>query len=730
MAICFDAEQKTFHLQAKDTSYVIKILREGYLGHMYWGKKIKKYHESNPILFVNRGFSPNPDPNDRAFSLDTIPHEYPAYGNGDFRGPAYQIQLKNGSTITDLRYASHYLYKGKKKLDGLPSTYVESEAEADTLVIVLEDALIGLQAELSYTVYNHLDVITRTVQLRNNGNEYVKILRILSASIDFRDHEFDLLTLHGAHNNERNLSRRPLHSGVQAIESRRGASGPQQDPFFALLRKNTTEDLGEVFAFNFVYSGNFLAQIEVDSFQNSRASMGINPFDFTWLLEPGECFQAPEVVLVYSSSGLSGMSAAFHQLYRTRLCRGRHRDLLRPVLINNWEATYFNFDEKKIKKLAQESKKLGIELLVLDDGWFGKRDNDKSSLGDWVVDTHKLPNGLGPLGNYIESLGMEFGLWFEPEMVSEDSQLYSEHPDWCLHVPERPRTTSRSQLVLDLSRADVCEYIIDSISAILTSAPISYVKWDMNRHMTEIGSSLLSPDRQRETAHRYMLGLYQVLETLTARFPDILFEGCSSGGGRFDAGMLYYMPQTWASDNTDAISRLKIQYGTSLVYPPITIGAHVSAIPNKQMGRITPLDTRGYAAMSGNLGYELDVTKLTEEDRQEIKQQIALYKEIRHLIQFGSFYRILSPFERNSAAWNFISVSQDEAAVFYFRVLAMPAAPIQTLKLKGLHPDYLYQDIKTKKVYGGDELMYTGLTLPNMKEDFRSLFWIIKKVNG
>jgi alpha-galactosidase len=729
MGIYFDSEQKTFHLHANHTSYVIKIVREGYLAHMYWGKKIKKYHESNPILYVNRGFSPNPDPGDRTFSLDTIPHEYPAYGNGDFRSPAYQIQLENGSTITDLRYSSHHIFKGKKKLTGLPSTYVENESEADTLVIVLVDELIGLQAELSYTIYNELDAITRTVQLRNNGSESLKILRVLSASVDFRDNEYDLLSLYGAHTNERNLERRPLCTGIQVIESRRGASGPQQDPFFALLRKNTTEDQGEVFAFNFVYSGNFMAQIEVDPFQNTRASIGLNPFDFTWLLKPEESFQAPEAVMVYSSCGLGGMSATFHELYRTRLCRGKHRDLLRPILINNWEATYFNFNEEKIKKLARESRALGIELLVLDDGWFGKRDNDKSSLGDWVVDKRKLPNGLGGLSKYVQSLGMEFGLWFEPEMVSEDSRLYREHPDWCLHVPGRPRTTGRGQLVLDLSRTDVCEYIIESVSAILYSAPISYVKWDMNRHMTEIGSSLLPPNRQRETAHRYMLGLYQVLETITSRFPDILFEGCSSGGGRFDAGMLYYMPQTWASDNTDAISRLKIQYGTSLVYPPITIGAHVSEVPNKQLGRITPLETRGYTAMSGNLGYELDITKLLETDKKEIKEQIALYKDIRHLIQFGLFYRILSPFETNETAWLFTSLSRDEAAVFYFRILAVPAAPVRTLKLKGLQPNFLYQDDETKKVFGGDDLMYTGITLPNMKGDFKSIFWKFRKIS-
>ncbi|MNI29520.1 Alpha-galactosidase [compost metagenome] len=455
--------------------------------------------------------------------------------------------------------------------------------------------------------------------------------------------------------------------------------------------------------------------------------MGVNSFDFSWLLELGEVFQTPEVVLVYSAEGIGGMSRTYHNLYRTRLCRGEFRDRHRPILINNWEATYFNFNADKIEQLAQVGQELGIELLVLDDGWFGKRDNDRSSLGDWFVDRNKLPAGLPDLVDRVKRQNLEFGLWFEPEMVSPDSDLYRAHPDWCLHVPNRRRTEARQQLILDYSRQDVREYILTVITDILASCPITYVKWDMNRNMTEIGSALLPPDRQRETAHRYMLGLYEVMERITSAFPQVLFESCSGGGGRFDPGMLYYMPQTWTSDNTDAVERLKIQYGTSIVYPISSMGAHVSAVPNHQVHRITPLDMRGHVAMSGNFGYELDLTTFTDEEKESVKRQVALYKELRPLIQFGQFYRLSSPFEGVDAAWMFVSEDQKEALVAYFQVLSEPNAPLKKLRLKGLRTDadYRLQDSgalpdEAIRTVGGDELMYIGLNLPIWKGDFRS----------
>ncbi|ADM68551.1 Bifunctional alpha-galactosidase/sucrose kinase AgaSK [Paenibacillus polymyxa E681] len=723
MAIYIDKEKLLFHLQGSNTSYVMQVIRGGYLSHLYWGKKIRNYRGSNKIIFMDRGFSPNPDGEDRAFSLDTIPQEYPSFGNSDFRIPAYQLQLENGSTVTDFRYKEHRVFQGKPKLKGLPSTYVEDDGEVATLEIVLEDPLIDVKVVLSYSLYQKRDVITRSVRFENEGRQQLKLLRALSASVDFRDDEYELITLYGAHNNEKNIARRKILPGIQMVDSCRGASSPQQAPFMALVRKGTDEEQGEVYAFNLVYSGNFTAQTQVDSYRNTRVTMGINPFDFTWLLEPEESFQTPEVVMVYTENGLGGMSRIYHDLYRNRLCRGPFRDKERPILINNWEATYFNFDADKIEQLAKEAQSVGVELFVLDDGWFGKRDDDNTSLGDWVVDRRKLPDGLPDLANRIRNLGLEFGLWFEPEMVSIDSDLYRKHPDWCIHVPDRPHTLGRNQLMLDLSRKEVCEYIIKSVSDILSDVSITYVKWDMNRHMTDVGSAALPPERQRETAHRYILGLYHIMEELTSRFPHVLFESCSSGGGRFDAGMLYYMPQTWTSDNTDAICRLKIQWGTSLVYPPITMGAHVSTVPNHQVGRITPLETRGYVAMAGNLGYELDLTTLTVEEKEIVKKQIALYKEMRSLIQFGNFYRMINPFDENEAAWSFVSEDQTEMAASYFKVLSQPAAAIKTLKFKGLNSDYVYRNVETGELFGGDELMHVGITLARVKQDFLGMFW-------
>jgi alpha-galactosidase len=727
MGIVYNHATKTFHLQANDTSYVMQIVRSGYLAHLYWGKKIRNVNGSRKLKFLDRPFSPNPDPSDRTFSLDTLPQEYPTYGNTDFRTPAYQVQLENGSMISELRYKTHWIYKGKPKLEGLPATYVENENEAETLEILLEDQLIGLHVTLLYTVYEKWNVITRSVRFDNNGFERIKLLRALSMNVDFPHADYEWLHLPGAWARERVIERRPVVSGTQAVESRRGASSHQHNPFIALLQKGANEDYGEVYGFSLVYSGNFLAQIEVDQFRTTRVAMGINPFDFTWLLEPGESFQTPEVVMVYSDKGLNGMSQTYHQLYRTRLARGVYRDRQRPILINNWEATYFNFNEEKILRLAKTAAELGIELFVLDDGWFGKRDNDRSSLGDWFVDKRKLPNGLAGLAANINNMGMRFGLWLEPEMVSVDSELYRKHPDWCLHVPSRPRSEGRNQLVLDYSRKEVCDYIIQAISNVLASAPISYVKWDMNRHMTEIGSAALPPERQRETAHRYMLGLYRVMEEITSRFPYILFESCSGGGGRFDPGMLYYMPQTWTSDNTDAVARLKIQYGTSLVYPISAMGAHVSAVPNHQVHRITSLEMRGHVAMSGNFGYELDLTKLSEEEKAIVKQQVAFYKDIRRLVQFGTFYRILSPFEGNETAWMFVSEDKSEAFVAYFRVLAEANAPLSFLRLKGLDPNKDYEIIGSGEVYGGDELMYAGLNVPRRRGDFISVIWRLKE---
>lgn len=563
MPVEWDEKSHVFHLYNNRISYLMEVVHGKYLAHLYWGKRVQVLQPGAILSFRSRAFSPTTEPSDPKFSLDTLPQEYPAFGNGDFRSPAYQLLPADGSTMTEFVYNSHEIYQGKRPLNGLPHAYVEGKSEADSLVITMVDSKIGVGLNLHYTIYRDLDVITRSVSFEHLGGQEVEIHKCMSMSVDFHHANWDFLHLQGTWARERHIERQSLIHGIQSVSSARGANSHLHNPFVALLSKNADEDIGEVYGVSLVYSGNFAASVEVDPFETARLSIGINPFDFIWLLKPGETFQTPEALMVYSNEGLGGMSRTFHQLLRKRVCRGVYRDKIRPILINNWEATYFNFNENKLKEIVGSAKELGIELFVLDDGWFGHRDNAKSSLGDWEVNKKKLPHGLKGLAEYVQKKGMKFGLWVEPEMVSPDSDLYRKHPDWCLHVPGRNRTESRNQLVLDLSREDVCAWIIETFTEVFTSAPISYVKWDMNRHMTEVGSAALPPERQKETAHRYMLGLYRILEVLTGRFPDILFESCSGGGGRFDPGMLYYMPQTWTSDDTDAVERLKIQYRTN-----------------------------------------------------------------------------------------------------------------------------------------------------------------------
>ena len=727
-SIVYNQDNNTFILNSNNTSYILKILDSGHLAHLYWGRRLRSTNLDYVIRSRNWGsFLANTD-NKENFMLESIPQEYPGYGATDLRSPALQLQFSDGTSATDFRYVSHKIYEGKNKLENLPATYTENNDEATTLEIVLKDTLKPVEIVLTYSVFKDFDAITRNVKVRNVGYEDVKILRVLSANVDFNDDDFDMIQLSGSWARERHFIRQPLRSGSQSIESRRGASSHAQNPFIALARKDTTEIKGDIYGFSFVYSGNFLANVEVDMFYNSRAQIGINPFDFSWLLKENEEFQSPESVLVYSPNGMTGMSHIYHNLYGKRLARGEHRDKIRPILINNWEATYFDFNETSIKNIAKEASNLGMELFVLDDGWFGKRNNDDCSLGDWFVNEEKIKGGLGKLSKEINDMGLQFGLWFEPEMVCPVSELYEKHPDWCIHIPGRIRSEARMQLILDLSRDDVCDYIIETLSKVLSSASISYVKWDMNRNMTEIGSAKLQPERQRELPHRYMLGLYRIMEELTTAFPHILFESCSGGGGRFDPGMLYYMPQTWTSDNTDAIERLKIQYGTSLVYPNVSMGCHVSAIPNHQVHRMTPLNTRGVVAMSGNFGYELDITKLSDEEKEMIKEQIKNYKEIRETIQFGDYYRLSSPFEDNDVAWMFVSKDKKEVVVSFVRQSALPHPKFESLKLVGLEEDASYEVVGENKVFGGDELMYVGLNVPQLVGDYDAKMWVLRKI--
>lgn len=747
--ISFDNKTGIFHLKNEKMSYVLQVVRDRYLLHRYWGRPIREFRDGRAFQAIDRAFSPQPGDyeNERTFSLDVLPQEYPAYGHLDYRTPAYEVRLADGTTTTELRYDSYEIKKGKAALQGLPAAYA-AEDEAETLIIRLKDLAGKLCAELSYTIFAGLGALARSVKLENTGHESLNLTGAASFALDFADHDFDRLSLYGGHAAERSLERVRLMRGIQENSSRRGASSHQQSPFLGLARRDAGEKSGEVYGFSLVWSGEFSFRTEVEQFGTTRVVGGINPQGFEWCLEPGESFQTPEAWLVYSHEGLNGMSQSFHELVRHHIVRGKHRDALRPILVNNWEATYFDFDDEKMDNLAETAQELGIELLVLDDGWFGKRNDDNSSLGDWQVNTGKLKKGLKGVSESAHKRGLKFGLWFEPEMVSVDSDLYRAHPDWALKAPDYPHTYGRHQLVLDLSRQEVRDYLVESVSSILRENPIDYVKWDFNRHITDAFSAKLPAERQGEVRTRFVLGLYDVLERITQAFPEVLFESCSGGGGRFDAGMLYYMPQTWTSDNTDAVQRLSIQSGTSLVFPPITMGAHVSVVPNHQVGRITSLQMRGLCAMMGDFGYELDITKFTAEERQEVREQISLYKRIRPTMQLGSFHRLMTPFEGtgNETAWQFVSQDGSQVVLLYFKTLAEPASPIRTLNLTALDPEAEYELTEylpaqrtsmdfgleernelTGRSFYGDELMYSGLAVEKIDTDFAAYLWVFDK---
>ncbi|MDO4563001.1 MAG: alpha-galactosidase [Clostridia bacterium] len=711
MPIEFNEKNGTFVISTPQTSYISAILEDGILAHIHYGGKIARFDFAKDVFkYIPRGFAAEDIPGG---STETIPMEYPTFGCADLRRSALHAVYADSTRTTNLRYASHRIFKGKKPLAGLPSAYVESESEADTLEIDLESR--NLRVTLVFCAYREMDVICRSVRIENISSEAAVLKNALSMAFDLPESNYDFVTLEGAWAKERHLSRGALApNSEKSIGSCRGASSHQQNPFFALCSPDANEKAGEVYAFSFVYSGNFICGAQVDQFATTRAFMGINPFDFEYELKSGEVFQTPEVVCTYSANGFGQASRTLHKLCRTRICRGKWRDAPRPVLINNWEATYFDFDEDKIVEIAREAKQLGVELMVLDDGWFGKRDDDWTSLGDWEAHPRKLPGGVARLAERINALGMKFGLWFEPEMVSPESELYRTHPHWCLHDGDSPRVQTRHQLVLDLSRPEVCEYVYRSVANVLRSANIEYVKWDMNRSMSETSAV---------TAWRYMLGLYGVMEKLTSEFSNILFEGCSGGGGRFDLGMLYYMPQFWTSDNTDAAERMKIQYGTSFAYPASTMGAHVSAVPNHQVHRVTDISTRGAAAMCGRFGYELDLRLLSDEEKAIVRRQIELYHNIEHTVHHGEMYRLSSPFDSNVTAWEF--VDERQAVLFVGNMLAEPNGRFWHIRLEGLEPDALYE--AEGKTYRGDVLMNMGL-IWEAKCDFYARIFTLRKI--
>ncbi|MDT0111474.1 alpha-galactosidase [Listeria booriae] len=728
MPIIFHEETGQFHLFNDDVSYVME-LKEQFLIHVYWGEQIRSFTQSDTYPKKDRSsFSPNPyRTNDATFSLDNALQEFPGFDSGDYREPAFEMTHPDGTKATQFQYASHTIYSGKKRLEGLPATYVVENDEAETLEITLADDIRGIRATLSYTIYRDRSAITKSVQYQNTSEHTIQLNRALSSCVDFDDAAFDLLQLPGAWAREKQIVKTPLAMGIHVLDSKRGASSTHQQPFIALLRKNTTEHHGDVYGFHFVYSGSFTIRTEVDTFSQTRVLVGMNPHNFGWQLEPNAIFQTPEVVLVYAKNGLNDMSHTFHSLYTERLARGEHQLQERPVLINNWESTYFQFDEQKLLNLAEGAKALGAELFVLDDGWFEARNDDTTSLGDWIVDRKKLPSGLANLSSQIHERGLKFGLWFEPEMISEQSQLFKAHPDWHIHVDGYPTSLGRNQLVLDFSRQEVRAEIVRQMMEILDAVPIDYIKWDMNRNMTEIGSPGLTPQQQMELPHRYMLGLYEVIDYLTERYPHILFENCSGGGGRFDPSMAYYMPQSWASDNTDAIERIKIQYGTSLIFPPMMICAQLSESPNHQVGRITPLQTRADVAMSANFGIMLDLNKESQETLDAVQQDIAWYKKHRQLIQFGRFSRLISPYESNFAGWSFTAPNQEESLVFFFKILGAASETFLRLQLRDLNPEYTYAIGDTN--YSGEELMKFGLYLnPDMSGDFQSKVLHLKRV--
>ncbi len=710
-----------FTLQTKSSTYQMKE-EGGFLFHNYYGPVIGDVDMSYLVCPMDRGFSGQPQEIvDRRFSLDTRLLEYSAYGTGDYRDYCLHAVYEDGSHVTDLRFVSYEVKEGKYALEGLPAMY-QGEEKAETLEITLRDEYKNLEVVLYYGVFEDLDVITRACKIVNQSKEQVRLLRAYSMGLDFDNKDMDMLHFYGRHAMERKMERSPLQHGFQGVESRRGYSSHQQNPFVILCKQDANEEYGWCYGASFAYSGNFSIQAEVSQMDLTRLTVGIQDTQFEFHLEPGESFTAPEVILSFSENGLGQLSRNYHKAIRHNLCRGKYKTERRPVLINNWEATYFDFTPEKLVAIAKDAKELGIEMLVMDDGWFGKRDSDYSGLGDWFVNEKKLKGGLKNLVEEVNKAGMKFGIWFEPEMISEDSDLYRAHPDWALTVPGRSFTRARHQLVLDFSREDVRTYIFDRMCEILESANIEYVKWDANRHLTDVWSAKLPADRQGEVFHRYILGLYDFLEKLTQRFPNLLIEGCSGGGGRFDAGMMYYHPQIWCSDDTDAIERLDIQYGTSFGYPISTVGSHVSVCPNHQTGRSVSMKTRGIVAMAGTFGYELDITRLSQEEKDMVKIQVEEFKKYYSLIQQGDYYRLTDDGRKSPyVAWEFAAEDGTEALLNVVTLRVRAYAMPYTVRINGLKPEAVYEVEGTGEKYSGAALINGGYLLPVIWDDYQSV---------
>ena len=726
MAIIYNNKDNTFTLHTKNTTYQMMIDQYGVLLHLYYGSRTEGNMEYL-LTYTDRGFSGNLHDagHDRTYSLDVLPQEYPTFGTGDYRSPALIVKNHDGSFACDLRYCGHQISRGKYHLQGLPAVYAEQE-EADTLAIFLRDAVSGVQVRLMYGVLPEYDIITRTAIIKNKGDNPVLLEKVLSASIDIVNGDFDLITFGGRYAMERNFNRDRMEQGSIVIGSRRGYSSHQFSPMMILAEHRTTENYGKCYAMSFVYSGAWKGKAERDHVELTRLQLGLHDENFAYPLEPEESFVAPEVVMSCSTSGLARLSQNLHDCFRSHLCRGKYKEASRPILVNSWESCYFDFDGETIYKLAQDAAELGIDMVVMDDGWFGKRNSDRSSLGDWVVNEEKLGMSLGELIERVNGLGVKFGIWIEPEGVSEDSDLYREHPDWAYVIPGRNPERSRSQLVLDFSRKEVVDAMFEKICAVLDQGNIEYVKWDCNRSIGNLYSH--TAGSQSKVLFDYMLGVYDFMERLVNRYPNILFETCSGGGGRFDAGMLYYSPQIWTSDNTDAIDRLRIQYGTSFGYPVSCMGSHVSAVPNHQTGRVTSMNTRGVVAMSGTFGYELNLGYLSEEEKEAVRQQIITFRKHEKLIQQGRYYRLSNPYEDALVAWEFISKDQTEVLMSAVAQEMHGYMLIPYVKFRGLKRGCMYQDPATGKIYPADALIDMGLPVIPSKEEYAATQMYLKIV--
>lgn len=748
MAIIYNEERKTITLHTAHTTYQMHIAPHNFLQHTYYGKRIDDEDMSYLILNYDRACSGNPDDvfPSRHISFDTMPQEYPGYGVGDFRIRPIAVRNADGSRGADFRYFSHEIKKGKYDLEGLPASY-DSIGDTETLTVTIKDRVTGLTVDLMYCVFPEEDVITRAIRVINGGESPAALTRALSMSLDIPYGKWDMIHFHGKHALERQTERESLDHLVKTVGSTRGTSSHQENPFVIIADHRTDEDHGACYGMMLVYSGGFKLQAEVDQFDSLRVIMGLQDEQFSWKLEPGESFVSPEVIMSFSADGLTDLSHKYHHFVRHNICRGKYQFARRPILINNWEATYFDFTDEKLLAIADEAADLGIEMLVLDDGWFGDRNSDNAGLGDWYVNENKIKCGLKSLVEQVNAKGLKFGIWIEPEMINEDSDLYRKHPDWAFKMPYRKPNRTRNQLVLDMTRPEVVDYLYERIEDLLSNNHIEYVKWDMNRSLSDVHSAAMPVDRQGEVMHRYMLGVYKLMERITTNFPDVLIEGCSGGGARFDAGILCYSPQIWCSDDTDPIHRLNIQYGTSFGYPVSAVGSHVSASPNHQTGRTTPIHTRAVVAMSGTFGYELDPGKLSDSDKEEIRDQIAIFKKYYDLIQNGLYYRLSKIKEDYYEAWQFASEDRSEALLNVVVTDPQPNPTLINLKLKGLDPDAFYEltdesgnegveniyvsleEREPKNKFKGAALMNAGYTLPWAYGDYAAMQLYFRKID-